>query len=147
MTRTSIRARREQVFQFHTKLCNWPPEWHVAIIYPSSLFTQVKNSVLTILIFFRWVPDDQHPSSQMPVEDWKIWRSFARKETTFLHSPHTFLWVTFRAEESRRSGSGARFNLSFTEHGYVEPDKIFVFSFNESQQKRNEMRSLMARQS
>lgn len=50
MTRTSIRALREQVFQFHTKLCNWPPEWHVVIIYPSSLFTKVKNSVLTILI-------------------------------------------------------------------------------------------------
>lgn len=50
MTRTSIRALREQVFQFHTKLCNWPPEWHAVIIYPSSLFKKVKNSILTILI-------------------------------------------------------------------------------------------------
>lgn len=58
MTRTSIRALREQVFQFHTKLCNWPPEWHVAIIYPSSLFKKVEKkereeknpTVLTILI-------------------------------------------------------------------------------------------------
>lgn len=51
MTRTSIRPRREQVFQFHTKLCNWPPEWHAVIIYPSSLFKKVKKTpVLTILI-------------------------------------------------------------------------------------------------
>lgn len=43
-------------------------------------------------------------------------------------------------------GSGAWFNLWFTEHAYVETDKIFVFSFNESQRKRKEMRSLMGRQ-
>lgn len=82
----------------------------------------------------------------MPVEDWKIWRRFARKETTFLHSPHKFLWVKFRADEYRRSGSGAWFNLSFIEHAFVEAGKIFVFSLNESQQKRKEMRSLMGRQ-
>lgn len=139
MTRTSIRARREQVFQFHTKLCNWPPEWHVVIIYPSSLFKKVKKKLSSDNSdLLRWVPDSSHPFLLMPVEDWKIWRSFACKETTFLHSPHQFLWVKFRADESRRSGSGAWFNLRFIEHAYVETDKIFAFlQWITAKQKRN----------
>lgn len=57
MTRTSIRALREQVFQFRTKLCNWPPEWHVVIIYPSSLFKKVKTHSADNSDSLQWAPN------------------------------------------------------------------------------------------